>query len=53
MGRRLSPHVVGGAIIRNIYPVIVACHCVIGINDNLTNFSSGIDEKITFSTRAS
>ena len=44
-GRRQSPRAVGGAVGRNIYAVIVACHRVIGSDGSLTGFSGGIDRK--------
>lgn len=44
-GRHQSPRAVGGAVGRNVYAVIVACHRVIGSDGSLTGFSGGIDRK--------
>lgn len=43
---KMSAQAVGGAVGANPIPIIVPCHRVIGINNNLVGYAGGIDKKI-------
>lgn len=43
---RMSAQAVGGAVGRNMIPIIIPCHRVIGANGSLTGYGGGIDRKV-------
>lgn len=45
IGKPKATRAVGGALGKNPLPIIIPCHRVIGINGDLTGFSSGLDVK--------
>ena len=43
---KMSAQAVGGAVGRNLFPIIIPCHRGVGKDGNLTGFSGGIEKKV-------
>lgn len=45
--QQMSAQAVGGAVSRNPISIIVPCHRVIGTDNNLTGYASGVERKLS------
>ncbi|MCI6000107.1 MAG: MGMT family protein [Finegoldia magna] len=42
---KMSAQAIGGAVGRNEISILVPCHRVVGVNENLTGYAGGIEKK--------